>query len=402
MVYSEHVDQELANRVYEHIIHLADEIGPRGSCTQGEVQAAQYVASVFHSLGLDSVQTQDIWGAPTAYGRYAVAIGIALLSQVLAGWMQSGWSYIIAGVISGLCAWAMYAESDFRPNWTHWLIRSHRSQNILAHCPARKTPEHQVVITAHIDTHRTPFFNSNATWQRLYNRSFRLIFISLVISAGLTLLKGVTNLVSLEALSIAVRLPPFLGLLAFLQADRTPFSPGAYDNASGVACALGIAELLAQKPLENTAIWVAATGCEETGAGGMFALVNSRAESWRQALWINLDQTGIGQLYLRLEEGMLRRYAIQPSALQLARQSSEASGIPMRERHSQAFSDAIIANQRGLLSISLGASPTDQGLETPRHQLSDVPAAIQPETLYQTIDYVWGMLSLWDQQERGM
>lgn len=401
MDFGEQLGQQLTDRAYAHIIYLAEEIGPRGSCTDGEIKAAQYVASEFHALGLNDVQTQDLHGAPTAYGRYALALGVALLSLILAHLMKSGWSYILAGAISILSAWAMYAESDFRPNWTHWLIRSRPSQNALGRCPARKAPKNLVVISAHVDTHRTPFFNSNATWQRWYNLSFRLIFLSLIISAVLVTLAGGSNLTILKVLSLIVGLPLVLGLLAFLHADTTPFSPGAYDNASGVACALTIAGMVAQNPLDHTDIWFAATGCEETGAGGMLALVHAKAESWRQALWINLDQTGIGQLYVRLEEGMLRRYAPQLSALQLARQTAEVSGIPVRERPSQAFSDAIIAHQQGLLSISLGASPAEQGLETPRHQLSDVPAAIQPETLNQTLRYVWSMLSLWDQQERG-
>lgn len=188
--------------------------------------------------------------------------------------------------------------------------------------------------------------------------------------------------------------------MPFLHADHTPFSPGAYDNASGVACTLSIAEHLIHNPLDNTDVWFAITGCEETGAGGMLALVNTMAESWRQALWVNLDQTGIGRLYIRLEEGMLRRYAVQPSALQLAREAAKVSGINLREHTSQAFSDAIIAHQEGLLAISLGASPTEPDLETPRHQLSDVPTALQLGTLHQTLYYVWSLLSLWDKQEQ--
>lgn len=293
----------------------------------------------------------------------------------------------------------MYAESDFHPNWTHWLIRSRPSQNVIACCPARNDPERLVVISAHVDSHRTPFFNSNATWQRLYNLGFRLIFLSLVIGAVLAILAGVIDLAVLKVLFHVLGPPIALSFLAFLHADKTPFSPGAYDNASGVACTLTIAEHLTQNPLDNTNVWFAVTGCEETGAGGMMALVKTKAESWRQALWVNLDQTGIGELYIRLEEGMLRRYAVQPSALRLAREAAKVSGIHLRERKSQAFSDAIIAHQQGLLAISLGASPIEPGIETPRHQLSDVPAAIHLGTLRQTLCYVWSLLSLWDKLE---
>ncbi len=399
MAIGDHSSQQLTDKAYTHVVHLADVIGPRGSCTEGEYQAARYVASTLQDFGLRDVHTQGFSGAPTAYGRYGLAFGVALLGQILAGLIQSGWSYIAAGVIFALSAWAMYAESDFRPNWTHWLIRSRPSRNVMARSPARKTPERLVVISAHLDSHRTPFFNSNVTWQRWYNLGFRLIFLSLVIGAGLAILAGFIDIAILKILFHALGLPIAFGFLAFLHADNTPFSPGAYDNASGVACTLTVAERLIQNPLDNTDVWFVITGCEETGAGGMLALVNTMAGNWRQALWVNLDQTGIGQLYIRLEEGMLRRYAIQPSALRLAREAAKVSGINLRERASQAFSDAIIAHQQGLLAISLGASPTEPDLETPRHQLSDVPTAIQLGTLHQTLCYVWSLLSLWDKQE---
>lgn len=400
MDFRDHSSQKLTDRAYEHIVHLAGDIGPRGSCTQDEYKAARYVATTLHDLGLIDVHTQGFSGAPTAYCRYGLALGVALLGQILAGLIQSGWSYIAAGVIFALSAWAMYAESDFHPNWTHWLIRSRPSHNVIACCPALKTPERRVVISAHVDSHRTPFFNSNAIWQRWYNLAFRLIFLSLVIGAGLAIFIGVFDLTILKIIFHALGLPIAFALFAFLHADKTPYSPGAYDNASGVACTITIAEHLIQNPLDNTDVWFAITGCEETGAGGMRALVNTMAESWRQALWVNLDQTGIGQLYIRIEEGMLRRYAVQPSALRLAHETAKVSGIYLREHSSKAFSDAIIAHHQGLFAISLGASPTEPDIETPRHQLSDIPAAIQPGTLHQTLCYVWSLLSIWDKQEQ--
>ncbi|TFH33365.1 MAG: M20/M25/M40 family metallo-hydrolase [Anaerolineales bacterium] len=393
-------DPQIIDRAYAHIVHLAKGIGPRGSCTQAELQAAEYVSSTFDDLGLSDVQMQAFTGSPTAYGRYALVFGVAILAQLMVGVIQNEWAYLAAGAIYGLAAWAMYAESDFHPNWTHWLIRPRPSQNVLACSRARKTQLRKVVISAHIDTHRTPFFNSNATWQRWYTRSFRIGFLCLISGSGLATFAGFFDLAALRILFLLLALPITLGLLAFIHADTTPFSPGAYDNASGVACTLGLAQHLAQNPLENTTVWFVATGCEETGAGGMSALVKNMTERWQHALWINLDQTGIGMLYLRLQEGMLRRYSIQTPALRLARAAAKISAIHLRERPSQAFSDAIIAHQHGLLAISLGASPSEPGLETPRHQLTDIPSTIQPGTLQQTITYVRSLISLWDEREQ--
>jgi hypothetical protein len=391
----------LTDRAFTHIQNLSADIGPRGSCTSGELDASNYVVSAFQETELQEVQTQEFKGSPSSYARYGVALGAALISQIVAGLWQIQGLYIAAAGIHVLSAIAMYAESDFRRNWTHWFVRSQPSHNVLACRPAQKTAERTVVITAHLDTHRTPFFNSNLTWQRLYNLSFRLLFLSLISGAVFAGILGYSELLILKILFHAQGVLLALGILAFLHADRTPYSPGAYDNASGVACMLSIAEDLKNNPLENTTAWLIATGCEETGAGGMQALVKAKSDSWRDALWINLDQTGIGGLYIRLREGMLRRYAVQPAALHIAREAASISRIELRERASQAFSDAIIAFQNGLQTISLGASPTEPGHETPRHQSSDVPERIQQETLHQTIRYVIGLLSIWDQQEQG-
>ena len=48
-----------------------------------------------------------------------------------------------------------------------------------------------------------------------------------------------------------------------IQADRTPFTAGANDNASAVGLVLTLAETLRTAPLQHTRVWLACTGCEE-------------------------------------------------------------------------------------------------------------------------------------------
>ena len=48
-----------------------------------------------------------------------------------------------------------------------------------------------------------------------------------------------------------------------LEADRTPFTVGANDNASAVGMVLTLAELFSKKPLRHTRLWLVCTGCEE-------------------------------------------------------------------------------------------------------------------------------------------
>jgi hypothetical protein len=390
--------ERLAKHAQRHLEQLAEGIGPRGSCRPAEREAAQYVASTFHSLGLAEIHQQPFRGSPTSYGRYAVAFATAILSQILAGVLKINWAYVLAGFVHAASAWAIFAESDFRQNWTHRIIHAKPSQNVIALRRASELSQRQGVITAHIDTHRTPFFNSTPSWQIVYNLSIKFIFTVMCLGALLGILAGAMDAPGLKIALHISGIPLAVGLLAFLQADRTPFSPGAYDNGSGVACMLAIAEHLSRQPLQHTDVWFVATGCEETGAGGMLALVNEKADLWREALWLNLDQTGIGGLYLRLKEGMLKRYPVKPRALQLARKAAERSGVGLRERDSQAFSDSIIAHQKSLLALSIGASPVEPGYPTPRHQRNDLPDRVEPETMMNTMRFVDYLLTDWDEE----
>jgi hypothetical protein len=389
---------QLTERACHHLEHLAVTIGPRGSCKPGERKAADYVATTFRNMGLHEIQRQDFHGSPTSYGRYGIAFAVAILSQIVAGVLKFNWAYFLAGVGHATSAWAILAESDFRKNWTHWIVPAKPSQNVIALRPAGELAQHQVVITAHIDSHRTPFFNSTPAWQKVYNLSFKFIFAAVCLGALLGILAGAMDAPGLKVALHLSGIPIMLGLVTFLHAECTPYSPGAYDNGSGVACMLAIAEHLTQSPRQHTDVWFVATGCEETGAGGMLALVNEKADPWRKALWLNLDQTGIGGLYLRLKEGMLKRYPIKSQVLQLARRAAELSGIDVRERVSQAFSDSTIAHQEGLLALSIGASPIEPGLTTPRHQLNDLPDQVDRGTMKNTIRFVDHLLMIWDQE----
>src|SRR5258708_27506543 len=95
----------------------------------------------------------------------------------------------------------------------------------------------------------------------------------------LTLLVGVANLALLamfmwgifspdalpRTIALFVAILPLVGLIFTLQPDFTPFVKGANDNASGAAAVLAFAERLKTEPLQNTAVFLVNTGCEEVG-----------------------------------------------------------------------------------------------------------------------------------------
>ena len=77
-----------------------------------------------------------------------------------------------------------------------------------------------------------------------------------------------------------------------VQADFTPFTHGANDNASGAGVVLGIAERLAREPLQETDVWVVLTGCEEVGCYGAEAFARAHKGEIAGAFWLTLDSVG--------------------------------------------------------------------------------------------------------------
>ena len=106
-----------------------------------------------------------------------------------------------------------------------------------------------------------------------------------------------------------------------LQADFTPFSPGANDNASGVAVTLALAQHLQANPLAHTETYIALTGCEEVGAYGMAAYLEAHARQLgAETVYIILDQIGAGRIKFLTADGLLLKHKTHPQALRLARE----------------------------------------------------------------------------------
>jgi acetylornithine deacetylase/succinyl-diaminopimelate desuccinylase-like protein len=388
--------ERYARRAFEHLAYLSREIGSRGSCTPAEQQAANYVAGQLRTFGAREVRLEPFRGAASAYSRYALAFGVALLGLLVGLTWHERSAGVVAAALCGLGAWGMLAESDFAQNWTQWFIRGRPSQNVVGFLPAH-SHDKSVVLTAHIDTHRTPVFNSTRAWQRTYNVAFKVLLGCQVAGSLFNLLSALPGVTWFGWLGVLPGFVLVIGLVLFIHADRTPFSPGAYDNASGVGSVLALAERLTEQPLNRTGVWVACTGCEETGASGMSDLLRVHRRDWQAAVIVNLDQMGLGRLYVRVREGLVIHRQPRSEVLALSRQVQRSlPHLGVFERPSQAFSDAAAAHKLGFSALSLGTMPAAASEAIHRHQMSDTVEHIRLEALRDTHFFVWELLRVID------
>ncbi len=180
-----------------------------------------------------------------------------------------------------------------------------------------------------------------------------------------------------------------------LHADFTPFSPGANDNASGVAVSLALAQHLQEIPLAHTETHILLTGCEEVGAYGIAAYLQKHAgQLGPETVYIILDQVGAGRIKFLTADGLLLKHRTHPQALKLAREIvARRPGLGAYEGVGLAYTDALRATKRGLIALTLCTVPADETASGSNwHQMTDTLEHIVPEDLEKTYRFTLELL----------
>lgn len=393
-------DQALQTAL-RYMRHLSENIGGRGSCTPEEARAAEYLVSQMRDLGLQCVRLERFKAAPSTYRPYALAFIIGLLGTLLAWLLGDRWAFAFAALLNGLGAWGMLAESDFSHNWTRSLLPKGNSQNAVGEIPSQKKAHLRVVLSAHIDTHRTPIFYSTKTWQALFSILVGGAFASMVLSALLYTFGAIFGWNWVRWIGLTGAVMEICALGMSLHADFTPYSPGANDCASGIGVSLAIAEHLQRKPLLHTQVWLAFTGCEEAASYGILDFIQRYADNPEQeTLYIINDQVGYGRLNYNLTDGLIVKHKTHPVALELTRQAKrELPEVEIVEMHGIAYTDATAATKLGCVAITLVANPPkDTNESTHWHQMSDTMENVDPNTLQDALKFTWQILQIVDRR----
>ncbi len=378
---------------FRHIEHLARIIGPRGSTTAAEAQAAEYARDTFLKAGLQP-QVETFRSAISAWRLFSFACALALLAFAV---------YPLAGRVSAVVALAVCAvavsaaarEIHLRDNPLRLLLPKRESANVWTIVPAAAEARRRVVVIGHLDTHRTPLLFRSRGWQRLMHVLVPAGFAAMV---GLVVLFAVgvflqTRMIYVISLAPAVVVIPLL--LFTLQADLTPYTAGANDNATGAALLLTLAETLPGEALSHTEVWLVATGCEEVGCYGAAAFYRAHREELADAAVLVVDSiggAGSGPCYLR-SEGMVLPHEYDPDLLSLA--DAIATEQPelgaYGRRMTEAYTEGLPALQAGLHTLTLCGFTPDGELPN-WHQLTDTVENIDRKALASNYAFIKELL----------
>ena len=149
--------------------------------------------------------------------------------------------------------------------------------------------------------------------------------------------------------------------------DSVPRSPGANDNASGVATLMEAARVLASVPTARTIQFVPFSG-EELGLFGSAAFANDRRQG--VVAMINLDMVGWGE---RLMVG--NSPGRDGTAVDTALQIAQRLGIEVN-RFRAGASDHVSFERHGIPTVFF-----HRGVDPSYHRPTDVPANVDPKHL---------------------
>lgn len=249
------------NKWLEHVRVLSVEIGPRGSTTEGERRGANYCQDEMEKLGLQA-RLEAFQSARSIFLPHLLA-SLFMLVAFLIYPLAERLSAAVAFGISLVSLASELLELGFKDNLLRRIVPKGPSQNAVATLSPSGEHRQDLVLIGHIDTQRTPLIFKSKTWVDAYKAFTTIAFVLFAVQVLVFLLGwvfqwGWTWYAAIPSAVCAVLLAAMC-----IQADLTPFTPGANDNATAVGLVLALAEQFQQTPLQHTRLFLVCTGCEE-------------------------------------------------------------------------------------------------------------------------------------------
>jgi hypothetical protein len=390
-----------AERALSHAEVLAK--SGRGSATAAEKQAAEYVQAQLKSLGIDDIQMQSFYGERSLWLFIALALGLALVGHA-AYWLLSKPvgtmpALIIAVLAFGFSGYLFWCRFTLRDYPLRNMLPRAPSQNVIAKLPPTREVQRCLVMVAHLDSHRAVFWFATDFLVRIIVPFSIIIIYGVYLAIPVYILAALTNWQVFSWIGLILALFHFLGWFTGVTADLGRYSPGANDNASSVGTLLALAERLKAQPLQNTEIWLAFTGCEETSGDGTLALIKEHGALLKDALFVDFEMVGIGDRisYIR-EEGNLNRLTIPPEVESLVREVGQPFGLqPASTPLVGASTECSILLKHGFKAVCFIAHHQGSTILPEWHRLTDTPDRLQVTSLERVQALSWALLQRFDQ-----
>jgi len=384
-----------------YIAHLTQDLGPRGATTPSEIKAAVYVRRVLTKLGAAKVESQRFRSAIKLWRPYILCLIMGLLGAVVYS-LGGTPTQLLASFLSGLGAWSIYRELNFEDNPARRVMPTASSENVIGIIPPAGETRARLVLVGHLDSGQTPLLFSTPWLLPLFVAIAALAVVSLVVNAVLYLLGAVTSASSWYDWSWIGTAIQSVALVFAMEAELSPTTEGANDNASAVGVVVSLAQCAIEQPLKHTEVWTLLSGCEEVGCYGMTHFLKAYQDRLRDAYFINLEAVGCGDICYALSEGMGRTYRSDPGLVEIVRRVGtrrpELQARPEVLRIGYTETGVVVKNRlKGITVLTMKHNGLFSYVPY-WHQREDVFENLDEQTLSRVREFVWEMMQEIDRQ----
>jgi hypothetical protein len=371
-----------------HIKVLAVEIGPRGSTTEKEREASDYCKQVFRNLNL-APRMETFLSAKSIYHPHLLASLFLLLAFVLYP-LYDRTSAALAALISLVAIASQLLELSFRDNLFRRLVPKGESQNVIAVMSPEQEHKQDLVLIGHVDSHRTPLIFRSPTWVKVYQAFTTVAFVLFSAQVILYIIGSFTLWNWIWPVTISSALGAAILAAICIQADRTPFSAGANDNATAAGLLLTLAGHFKDEPLQNTRVWLVCTGCEEVQHYGAIDFFRRHRSELKNPVAVVFEMLGCAGPSWLTKEGIIIPFHSDRRLVQLAERIAEANlhlgGYPSQIKGGNTeMADAL---RVGIPAITLdGMGP--KGEMPYWHQAKDTYDKMDPEVMARAYEFTW-------------
>ncbi|MBN1344377.1 MAG: M28 family peptidase [Phycisphaerae bacterium] len=378
-----------------HIRVLAEEIGPRGSTTQAERQGAEYCQTVLNNLGYDA-RLEEFSSARSIYHPHVLASLCMLAAFALYPW-AGRWTAGLACLISAVAIICELLELSFRDNLFRRLIPKGPSQNVVAVAEPRGERRRDLVLIGHVDSHRSPIIFSSQAWLKFYGVFIAAAFVLFLAQIVLFGLGAATQWSWIWPATIPSAVCAAVLLAICVQADATPFSPGANDNATAAGLIVTLGEHMRTEPLRHTRVWLVCSGCEEVAHYGAIDFFRRHRGELSNPTAVVFESLGCDGPAWLTKEGIVVPFhadrTLVATAERLAEQRPDLGAYPTKLMGGNTeMADALRA---GVPAITICGITRDGRLPY-WHQPGDTVDKMNPEVLARAYAFTWAYLQAID------
>lgn len=384
-------------RWLEHVRVLAVDIGPRGPTREGERRGALYAKEQFERLGLQP-HWETFRSARSIFHPHLIGSLLMLLAFILFP-LGGRLTAAIAAALSILVLVNEVLELSFRDNLLRWIVPKGESQNVYALLPPQGEHRADLILVGHVDSQRTPLIFKNRTWVKIYDRFTFVAFATFILQAILYTLAAIFGWSWVWYVTILTAICALLLAAMCIQADLTPFTAGANDNATAVGMVLTLAEELQRQPLQHTRVWAVITGCEEVQHYGMIDFYKRHLPELKSPRAVVFEMLGCAGPAWVTREGIVVPFHSDAKMVALAEQLSAenpqwgAYAAKISGGNSE-LSDAVRFGVPGITFFGL----TPDGEAPYWHQVEDTFDKMNPEVMEKTWQMVLNFIRRLDSE----